>query len=49
MALRVQFNLSATEQPAMSRFAGPAVVALPTIIFDREAALIPGKLAFRAN
>jgi uncharacterized protein YcbK (DUF882 family) len=48
-ALRVQFGSNAAELPAMSRFAGPAVVALPTVIFGREAALVPGRQAFSAN
>ncbi len=48
-ALRVQFGSSVAELPAMSRFAGPAVVALPTVIFGREAALGPGRQAISAN
>jgi hypothetical protein len=48
-ALRVQFGSSVGELPAMSRFAGPAVVALPTVIFGREAALGPSRQVISAN
>ena len=48
-ALSAQFGSNPAELPAMSRFAGPAVVALPTVIFGREAALRLGRQAFQAN
>jgi hypothetical protein len=37
-ALRAEFAV-APEQPALSRFAGPAVVALPTVFFGQSAML----------
>jgi hypothetical protein len=38
MTLDVRFSI-APEQPALSRFAGPAVVTLPTVFFGRAAML----------
>jgi uncharacterized protein YcbK (DUF882 family) len=43
-ALRAEFAV-APEQPALSRFAGPAVVALPTVFFGQSAMLAPSKLS----
>lgn len=48
-ALRTQFHVNPDPQLAMSRFAGPAVVALPTVFFGRQANLERGRLASRAN
>jgi hypothetical protein len=38
-ALRTQFAIVPEQQPALSRFAGPAVVALPTVYFGQAAML----------
>jgi hypothetical protein len=38
--VRAEFG-EAPEQPALSRFAGPAVVALPTVFFGQSAMLTP--------
>ena len=46
-ALRTQFTI-VLEQPALSRFAGPAVVALPTVYFG-QAAMLTGNIASRAD
>jgi hypothetical protein len=43
-ALRAEFE-EAPEQPALSRFAGPAVVALPTVFFGQSAMLAPRMLS----
>lgn len=46
-ALRTQFTI-VLEQPALSRFAGPAVVALPTVYFG-QAAMLTGNPVSRAD
>lgn len=48
-AVRAHFGINPAHQPAMSRFAGPAVVALPTVYFGRQASLQPDRFASRVN
>lgn len=43
VTIRSQFA-AAPEQPALSRFAGPAVVALPTVFFGQSAMLSPNRV-----
>lgn len=47
-ALRTQFAIVVEQQPALSRFAGPAVVALPTVYFG-QAAMLTGNKVSRAD
>jgi uncharacterized protein YcbK (DUF882 family) len=48
-ALRVQFASNSLDAPAAGRFAGPAVVALQTLAFDRGAGIVTGRVTARAN
>jgi hypothetical protein len=43
VTIRSEFA-AAPEQPALSRFAGPAVVALPTVFFGQSAMLSPHRV-----
>ncbi|HVT55344.1 MAG TPA: DUF882 domain-containing protein [Xanthobacteraceae bacterium] len=43
VTIRSEFA-AAPEQPALSRFAGPAVVALPTVFFGQSAMLSPNRV-----
>lgn len=47
--LRAKFGMSPGQQPAISRFAGPAVVALPTVSFGRQASIQSDRFASRVN
>ena len=46
-ALRVQFASGSIEAPATAGFAGPAVVALQTLAFDRGAGIVTGRVTAR--
>jgi uncharacterized protein YcbK (DUF882 family) len=46
-AVRVQFGSTSNEAPAPGRFAGPAVVALQTLAFDRGAGMVIGRVTAR--
>jgi uncharacterized protein YcbK (DUF882 family) len=46
-ALRVQFVSGSIEAPATGGFAGPAVVALQTLAFDRGAGIVTGRVMAR--
>jgi uncharacterized protein YcbK (DUF882 family) len=46
-ALRVQFAAGSIEAPATAGFAGPAVVALQTLAFDRGAGIVTGRVTAR--
>jgi hypothetical protein len=46
-ALRVQFVSGSIEAPATAGFAGPAVVALQTLAFDRGAGIVTGRVTAR--
>ena len=48
-ALRVQFGGKSVAAPATATFSGPAVVALPTVAFDRGAGIIIGRVSSRTN
>jgi hypothetical protein len=48
-ALAVRFDGESIEAPSTARFAGPAVVALQTLAFDRSAGIVTGALVSRAT